>query len=123
MAISGDLIHEPDVGDGIHAFIVSSRHGELKSVALHHAHAEMAVASVEVQSGDTLDFMVDIAGGLNSDQFLWSPKIASLDASPAGEWDAKKEFGGPAPAAMQTLAPWAQYVQVLLLANEFSFVD
>jgi hypothetical protein len=123
VAISGELIHEPEAGDGIRAFIISSRQGELKTATLHHSRIEMAAPNVEVQPGDTVDFIVDIAGELNSDQFLWAPKIASLDAAPATAWDAEKEFAGPTPPALQPLPPWAQYAQVLLLANEFSFVD
>jgi hypothetical protein len=123
VAITGDLVHEPEEGDGVRAFIVSSRRGELKTISLHHAHAAMAVESIEVQAGDTLDFIVDLAASLNSNQFLWSPKITLQDAAPATVWDARQEFAGPTPLALQPLAPWAQYAQVLLLANEFSFVD
>lgn len=37
-------------------------------------------------------------------------------------WEAKAEFIGPTPAP-DYLEPWEQYAQVLLLANEFAFVD
>jgi len=81
IAISGELIHEPEAGDGIRAFIISSRQGELKTATLHHSRVELSAPNVEVQPGDTIDFIVDIAGELNSDQFLWVPKIASLEAA------------------------------------------
>ena len=119
ISISGDLVHEPAAGDGIRAFVVSSRQGELKTVTAHHSREPMSAAGIEVKQGDTLDFIVDIRDGLNSDQFLWSPTIAS----PGATWDAKKEFSGPPPVSVQPLKPWEQYAQVLLLANEFSFVD
>ena len=35
-------------------------------------------------------------------------------------WDARSDFQGPPPT---TLTPWEAYAQVLLLANEFAFVD
>ncbi len=120
ISVAGEIIHEPEVGDGIRARIVSSRDGELKSMAVLHGRADMAVPRVEVRQGDTLDFIVDIRDGLNSDQFLWAPTIANSDPA---MWDAKKEFAGPLPPSVQLLDPWPQYVQVLLLANEFSFVD
>ena len=123
VSVSGEIVHEPDVGDGIRAFIISSRHGELKAALLHHSKAEMSATGIEVKQGDTLDFIVDIRGGLNSDQFLWAPGIAALEAAPTATWDAKKEFAGPQPAHLQPLQPWEQYAQVLLLGNEFSFVD
>jgi Protein of unknown function (DUF1553)/Protein of unknown function (DUF1549) len=118
VSITGTLNHEPGEGDGIRAFIISSRHGLLKSTTLHHAKAEMAAAIVEVKAGDTLDFVADIGGTLAYDQFLWSPVVTAAGA----KWDAGKDFTGPAPA-MNTLAPWEQFAQVLLLSNEFAFVD
>ena len=90
----------------------------------------MAVDAVEVKSGDTLDFIVDIRARLNSDQFLWSPIISTSAATISHSsqavtkaWDAKKEFAGPAEPYAPPLKPWEQYAQVLLLANEFLFVD
>jgi hypothetical protein len=116
--ISGTLLHEPEPGDGIRAFVNSSRHGELKSAVIHHANTAMAIESVSVQKGDTLDFIVDIGGTLNSDQFHWAPVISNAEST----WDARKDFSGPSPRP-NYLTPWEQYVQVLLLSNEFAFVD
>ena len=50
--------------------------------------------------------------------FLWTPVIKAEETS----WDAREEFDGPRPAP-QHLTAWEQYAQVLLLANEFAFVD
>ena len=116
--ISGTLQHEPKEGDGIRAFVVSSRHGELKSAAVHATKVEMTATSLTVKAGDTLDFVVDIGGTLSYDQFLWVPIITTDGA----KWDARAEFGGPMPT-LHFLTPWEQYAQVLLLANEFAFVD
>ena len=123
VAIGGEIVHEPDAGDGIRAFVVSGRHGELKSATLRHSRADLSVPRVEVNAGDTIDFVVDIGGGLNSDQFLWAPTIAILETGTAAAWDAKKDFGGPTPKERELLTAWEQYAQGLLLANEFSFVD
>jgi hypothetical protein len=74
--------------------------------------------------GDTLDFGVDIGGGLNSDQFLWAPGVLPVGDGQAG-WeasDAAKDFDGPR-VGPRLLGPWEQYAQVLLLSNEFAFVD
>jgi hypothetical protein len=118
VSISGALKHEPEPGDGVRAFIVSSRHGELKSAQAHKAKVEMSAADVVVKAGDTIDFIVDIGRVLNSDQFLWSPVIKAGGTT----WNARAEFSGPK-SAPELLTPWEQYAQVLLLANEFSFAD
>ena len=54
------------------------------------------------------------------------PAVRSLGSqvitADAAKWDARAEFNGPLPAP-QHLDAWEQYAQVLLLANEFAFVD
>ncbi|MCC7377329.1 MAG: DUF1553 domain-containing protein [Verrucomicrobiales bacterium] len=116
--IAGKLLHEPEQGDGVRAFLSSSRHGELKFATVHHAEAAMEVEAVTVKRGDTVDFIVDIGGTLNSDQFKWAPVISS----PTATWNARQNFTGPTPRP-NYLTPWEQLVQVLLLSNEFAFVD
>ena len=116
--IAGTLKHEPEQGDGVRAFIVSSRHGELNSATAHKSKADLSATNILVKAGDLLDFIVDIGGTLNSDQFLWVPVIKADETS----WDARAEFDGPRPAP-EYLTAWEQYAQVLLLANEFAFVD
>jgi hypothetical protein len=132
VSIAGTLVNEPEAGDGIRGFIVSSRLGELKSGEAHRSKTGMSVDAVEVRAGDTIDFIVDIKKVLNSDQFLWAPVITVTKATSATghearplakAWDAQKEFAGPTPPYEPPLTPWEQYVQVLLLSNEFMFVD
>ncbi len=122
-SIGGSVANEPDAGDGIRAFIVHSRNGELKSATPHHSRSEMNVPNFEVKEGDTLDFIVDLREKLNSDQFLWAPIIALQDANGVAIHSARSDFAGPLPPRPDPLQPWAQYAQALLLANEFSFVD
>jgi hypothetical protein len=117
-------------GDGVRGFIVSSRSGELATATVHNGKAELAVASLEAMRGDTIDFVVDFNAGLNSDMFLWAPIItkagardSSADQSTAEKWNANKEFAGPLPPQTVPLTPWEQYAQVLLLSNEFVFVE
>ena len=118
ISITGTLTHEPEQGDGVRAFIVSSRQGELKSVSVHQSKAEMSAPNLAVQAGDTIDFIVDIGNTLSYDQFLWAPVITA----DGDRWDARAEFTGPR-RATELLTAWEQYAQVLLLANEFAFVD
>ncbi len=118
VSVSGILKHEPEQGDGVSGFIVSSRQGELRAAQVHQAKVDMAVNGVELKAGDTLDFIVHIGATLSYDQFLWAPVIQDGSTT----WDARAEFSGPEPAPA-LLSPWEQYAQVLLLANEFAFAD
>jgi hypothetical protein len=77
------------------------------------------VEQYEVKQGETIDFIVDCRENANSDAFQWSPSIREISPTPA-EWNARTDFQGPPPPG---LSPWEEYAQVLLLTNEFAFVD
>lgn len=119
MSISGTLAHVAKEGDGIRARVVSSRQGELGTWFLHKLEAQTGFKGVAVKKGDSIDFVVDIRNNLNSDDFTWAPAI-QMDGDKGGVWDSAREFSGPPPTA---LAPIEKYAQVLLLTNEFAFVD
>ena len=121
-------IHEVAVGNGIRCWIISSRDGVLASLVLHNQRQEMNVASVALQQGDTLDFVVDTNAELNNDQYLWAPVIfvpssgAEAAADAPKSWEAERDFSDAAPVPM-LLNRWEQLAQVLLIANELMFVD
>ena len=121
-SVVSKAIHEVEAGDGIRCWIVSSRGGVLAKTAIHHRTEELNLASIALEAGDTLDFIVDLHANLNSEQHFWAPSIREV-TSPAASpsiWDAEKDFTGPTPVF---LSPWEQLAQVLLLSNELMFVD
>ena len=119
IAIEGTLGHEGKDGDGVRGRIVSGRTGELGSWVAHHAKVPTPVARVEVKQGETIDFVADCRGDEGYDSFTWAPVIREREPSPAA-WETKADFQGPQP---QPLSPWEEFAQVLLLTNEFMFVD
>ena len=122
------LIHEPKVGDGIRAFVSHSRLGMMRSTSLFGKQVPLDLDNIVFEQGESLDFIVDIGQGLNSDQFLWAPVVkrsgpAATGAGGDGDdtaWDARADFTG---GGRSSLSSWEQLVQVLMLANEFLFVD
>ena len=86
--------------------------------SLHNRQQEMNIPSVSLKAGETLDFVVDINGELNSDQHLWSPVIRETTTQQI--WNAEQDFAGPKPSWLNS---WEQLAQVLLIANELMFVD
>ena len=117
--VAATLGHEGAPGDGVRGRVVSSRSGVLGEWVAHNAKVPTPLSRVEVKRGDTIDFVVDCRGDSGYDTFTWSPVVREADR-PTLSWDAKADFQGrPAPG----LAPWEQYAQVLLLTNEFLFVD
>jgi len=125
-ALNSRIVHEPEAGDGIRAFVAHNTRGLLRSALLHHSAGQIDLVAIELKKGETLDFIVDIRDGLNSDQFVWTPRITLVGEAGSGgdvpgqAWDAGKDFGG---GPMALLDPWEQLAQVLMLSNEFMFVD
>jgi hypothetical protein len=131
ISVKSELIHEPDPGDGVRAFIVSSRSGVLQSAKAHKQTVAMNVDSIAVEPGDTLDFLVDIGDVLNSDQYFWRCQLAEASAgspeaiaknveSPPGKWNSEADFPRN---TVNLLTPLEQLAQVLMCSNEFMFVD
>ena len=119
IAISGSLGHHAKDGDGVHGRIVSSRQGELAAWQVVRLDAETKISGLQVEAGETIDFIVDCRGDVNSDGFTWAPSIRMAEE----EWNAQSGFGGPAPKPPPQMSAWEKYVQVLLESNEFIFVD
>jgi hypothetical protein len=128
VSIKSTAMHQVAPGDGIRCWIVSNRHGVLASATLHNRQQSLDVAKLDVETGDTIDFIVDINANLNSDQYLWSAEIAEPSPLGSGQgeggeavaWNSQRDFGGTPPPLLDR---WEQLAQVLLLANELMFVD
>ena len=119
ISIRSRLIHEPPQGDGIRAFIISSRSGILKRAKIHKQTLDLDVQALSVAEGETIDFVVDIDKVLNSDQYLWTADIGEATET-SRSWNSAKDFvRHPAPQ----LTAWEQLAQALLCSNEFLFVD
>jgi hypothetical protein len=136
VSVSGQIKHVSMNGDGVHARIVSSRSGVVGEWRVFYTFKETAAANIAVKQGDTLDFVVDCGDDDVEDRFLWAPTVA-LTAGPAEaqaprktrfreaaiRWSAMDDFGGPAEETARPLTALEKYAQVLLLSNEFAFVD
>ena len=128
ISIRSEAKHEPMPGDGFRASISSSRTGPLASLILHQRSADLSVAELQVEAGETLDFVADIGGSLGHDQFLWTIELKELPAAGATPaqrtavttWNSKADFVGPPTIRLE---PWEQLAQILLVSNEFLFID
>jgi hypothetical protein len=130
ISIRGELAHAQSAGDGVRGRIVSSRLGLLGEWKAHNNKAETTLDKIEVSQGDTIDFMVDGLADTRSDTFKWAPRIEmakagtdDMDAiSLPRVWDAKDNFVDPKKVP-KPLGPWEKYAQVLLISNEFFFLE
>jgi hypothetical protein len=117
------------LSNGIRGWVVSSRKGILGKWRVENPpppadgltyRANPGVAAelkgIAVERGENIDFVVDSIDDYEADYFEWSPVIVVGEK----KWDAQKEFSGP---WIRPLTPREQLAQILLLTNEFAFLD
>ena len=113
--------------NGIRGWIVSGRRGAIAGWTLAGMQAATDIERLEVRRGETIDFVADSRGDYESDNFTWAPVIEETltaeqkkSGRKAQRWSAEDDFRLP---AEEPLDAWEQYAQVLLMTNEFAFVD
>jgi hypothetical protein len=123
----GELHHFSAAGNGIKAYIVSSREGIIWSGEVRDGFIMTEFKGHPIQKGDTVDLVVSSNGEEAEDRFRWHPRLylSGEDAVqyPKQDWLTRFDFQGPPPNPPAPLDAWAQYAQVLLMSNEFMFVD
>ncbi len=117
--VTGSLHHPSNEGDGVRAFVSSSRSGQVAAWKARNNRTGTRKDGIAVEAGDTIDFVVDCGENENNDSFSWAPVIED-QSNPSARWSSAQQFRGPAARALDS---WAQLAQVLLLSNEFQFVD
>jgi hypothetical protein len=128
VSIYAELIHTNKTGDGVLCRLVSSRQGLLGEWAAANTNLLTTAHDLEVQRGETLDFLTVCRDDPKNDTFKWAPTISMGTAEMPGmkgmsmRWDAKSNFRDPAKVP-QPISPWEEFAQVLLLSNEFSFIE
>jgi hypothetical protein len=116
----GELKHANKEGDGVALHLISSRAGKLGSWVAQNGKTKTVVPRIEVKQGEQFDLVVDSQKTTNHDSFEWSPSFTLLDARKPTLWNYQADFQGPQPPQM---TPWELAAQVLLMSNEFMFVD
>lgn len=113
--IRGRLERPSEEGDGILGLLVL-RNKIFKEWPLAPKGKIETGLSLQVAAGETVDFLVESTGEEGWDSFKWAPVISEVGKDlPLAE--AREGFSGPA------LDRWPLLAQVLLLSNEFLFVD
>ncbi|MCA8991133.1 MAG: PSD1 domain-containing protein [Planctomycetaceae bacterium] len=96
VAITGTLQHGSENGDGVRGRVISSRTGVAGEWQAFHSSATSNVAKLEVEAGDTIDFVTDCKANENSDTFSWPVKLTfQSDSADARTFDSVAEFHGP----------------------------
>ena len=128
--IHGQVSQRERGSDGVKAYVVSSRSGILGQWLVRQSAAQTVFRGLEVELGESIDFLCDSAGSDENDSFTWIPVVeytAITARSGQGEvrrvWRAKADFKKSFAPIPPSQTKWEQYVQVLLQANELHFID
>ena len=97
LAVLGALKHLSESGDGVRSTIVSSRTGVAGQWTSKNNRIETNVAKIDVQPGDTIDFVTDCIENVTSDSFEWVLNLRQTDdkGTEIDHWDSSSHFHGP----------------------------
>ena len=119
--IRGKLEHRSDQGDGVCGRVVTQHQGMLAEWSVHNGETRTPVEPFPIEAGQGIDFLVDCRSGPSHDGFRWTATVR-LEAADGSfqEWSSEDVFRGPPSAP---LTRWERLAHVLLMSNEFLFVD
>jgi hypothetical protein len=122
ISIRGLLKHSTKEGDGVRARILVDGANQCGVWEAYDNRAFTRVEDIAVEAGQTIDFVTDLKQTISHDEFEWRVEITlePRDSDRRMVANASDEFSGPPPTPLD---PWGQVAQVLLLSNEFQFVD
>ncbi len=96
--ISGSLQHLSEHGDGIRGRIVASRTGQQGEWIAFHQSVDTVVSELDLEAGDSVDFISNCRSDANADSFHWKVQIHFQgEAVERSVHDSEKGFHGPLP--------------------------
>lgn len=102
LQITGRLHHPSENGDGVRGRIVGSESGLLGEWIVKHGEAATTVEGIALIAGETIDFITDCYGDVNSDSFNWTVELTLTgDGFGPLHWKSQEGFRGPVPASEQ----------------------
>jgi hypothetical protein len=119
--IEGNIKHSHNEGIGVRARISIKGRTLLGTWNVHNSTENTDCAPTQLNKGDSIDFIAELPGRLEHNDFTWELTVTSCDSKRT--WNARKEFSGPPEPRVLPLNVRERYAQALLLANEFVFVD
>jgi hypothetical protein len=124
VTVSGIMGHREDKGDGIRATFAIGDHVVWQEVQKNN-NRPYGPETWPIKKGQTLDLIADDNGSTAFDSFFWRANVqfAGSDGRVV-ESSSVDDFSGPiAGEAAKPMSRREQLAQLLLLSNEFAFVD
>ncbi len=129
VSVSGILKHSPEQGDGIRATLYGPD-GKIGQWEAHQNQTETNVKEFKIDQAGQLDFVVDFNLQNGWDGYRWTPAVLlkptsnnaakkPLRFSPAESFPKQKRDS----KSPSQYGVWERYAQVLLISNEFLFIE
>ncbi|WP_425397778.1 PSD1 and planctomycete cytochrome C domain-containing protein [Aeoliella sp.] len=120
LVIEGRLHRPEQKGDGVDGLVVSSRQGIVGQWTIEHGQRATPVRLERVEPGEHIDFVVACRGNDAYDSYQWRATVTLETPGDRQTWSTEQGFHGP---QAEPLDLWSQLAQVLLMSNEFLYVD
>ncbi len=120
LVIDGKLQRPEGQGDGVDGLVVSSRQGVVGRWTVAQGIQPTWVRLENVTAGEHIDFVVACRANDGYDSYQWEANLTLATTSDRRTWSTAQGFHGP---AARPLDLWTQLAQVLLMSNEFLYVD
>ncbi|GAB5444596.1 MAG: hypothetical protein Fues2KO_49450 [Fuerstiella sp.] len=117
VTLTGEFSHASEHGDGVRARICLADSGTVAEWKVHNSKTATPT-TVEVQAGETVDFVVDCLESVTSDSFSWpvTLQLKTADGSIAS-FVSQKDFRGPMVDSQELLARLVRSWQLTLCRN------
>lgn len=113
--------HPAEQGDGVVLLVLRNTSEVLLQRQVHHSKWRKKMDQLPVNPGDTIDFVVFCGDNANHDTFRSVFEITESVDGTSRLWSSGADYSSRSePRVTET---WTQLAQVLMLTNEFVFVD
>lgn len=127
-SVKGNLKLHSDKGDGIRGFILGPHNHILVNQLVKPATTSEMLTTLHLKKGEILSFVVHCEINSNHDGFHWQPSIYLKNTQGSDELitSSQRDFCGPSGWPLnreKSQTGLSQLAQVLLMSNEFQFID
>ena len=122
--IIGMMGHRARQGDGVRTVVRIGEQSLFDQIQKSN-NRPYGPIHAHVEKGQHIDFIADAGKTVNHDTFFWRIRIVvSGESGEVFETESTRDFSGPLDEKPgQTIGRFAQLAQVLMISNEFAFVD
>lgn len=124
VTLEGRIRHNSDQGDGV-TFSIHANGQRLYESTQLNSQQKHGPHSIKLKAGEVIDLIATSGPTSSFDSFEWTAKMQIVPAQgQKAERDTMKHFSGPfATEKIQALDRLEQLAQILILSNEFAFID